>query len=68
MKSFWKRYLAQDQKQAALDALDLPPEADAKMIKDQYKRLAQKHHPDKGGCAEIFNKVREAKSILDDAL
>ena len=41
---------------------------DAKMIKDQYKRLAQKHHPDKGGCAEIFNKVREAKSILDDAL
>ncbi|MFT6028801.1 MAG: DnaJ-domain-containing protein 1 [Oleiphilaceae bacterium] len=68
LKSFWKRYLAQDQKQAALDALDLPPEADAKMIKDQYKRLAQKHHPDKGGCAEIFNKVREAKSILDDAL
>ena len=68
LKSFWKRYLAQDKKQAALDILDLPPEADAKMIKDQYKRLAQKHHPDKGGCAEIFNKVREAKSILDDAL
>jgi DnaJ-domain-containing protein 1 len=65
LKSFWKRYLAQDQKQAALVILDLPPEADAKMIKDQYKRLAQKHHPDKGGCAEMFNKVREAKSILD---
>jgi hypothetical protein len=66
LKSFWKKYLAQDQKQEALNILNLPPEADAKMIKDQYRRLAQKHHPDKGGCAEMFNKVREAKSILDN--
>tara|TARA_R110001592_G_scaffold49482_1_gene154253 strand:- start:6413 stop:7021 length:609 start_codon:yes stop_codon:yes gene_type:complete len=67
LKSFWHKYLAQDEKQAALDVLNLPPEADAKMIKDQYKRLAQKHHPDKGGCAEKFNKVRQAKSVLDAA-
>ncbi len=68
LKSFWKKYLAQDKKQAALEILDLPVEADAKMIKDQYRRLAQKHHPDKGGCAEMFNKIREAKSTLDNAL
>lgn len=68
LKSFWKKYLAQDQKKEALQTLNLPPEADAKMIKDQYKRLAQKHHPDKGGSAEMFNKVREAKLMLDNCL
>tara|TARA_R110001592_G_scaffold296139_2_gene566480 strand:+ start:9723 stop:10331 length:609 start_codon:yes stop_codon:yes gene_type:complete len=68
LKSFWQKYLAQDKKQAALEILELPPEADAKMIKERFRRLAQKHHPDKGGCAKIFNKVREAKSILDSAL
>ena len=65
LKSFWTRYLAQDNKQSALEILELPAEASAKMIKDQYKRLAHKHHPDKGGCAEAFNKVREAKATLD---
>ena len=65
LKSFWTKYLAQDQKQAALNTLKLPANANAKMIKDQYKRLSHIHHPDKGGSAEMFNKVREAKSILD---
>lgn len=68
LKSFWKKYLAQDQKHEALQALDLPADADPIMIKKQYRRLAQQHHPDKGGNAELFNKVREAKSILDNAL
>lgn len=67
LKSFWHKYLAQDQKQEALNILNLPPEADAEMIKKQYKRLAQKYHPDKGGCADMFNKVQEAKTILDNA-
>lgn len=67
LKSFWTKYLAQDQRQEALSILKLPLQADSKMIKDQYRRLAQKYHPDKGGCAEMFNKVREAKSILDKA-
>ena len=65
LKSFWTKYLAQDQKQDALQILGLPPEADAKMIKGQYKRLAHQHHPDKGGCADKFNEVREAKATLD---
>ncbi len=66
LKAFWKKYLAQDKKQSALNILDLPPEANSRMIKEQYRRLAQKHHPDKGGCAEMFNKIREAKTILDN--
>jgi len=67
LRFFWKKYLAQDQKQEALSTLNLPPEADPKMIKNQYKRLAQKHHPDKGGSAEMFNKVHQAKLLLDNS-
>jgi len=65
LKSFWQKYIAQDNKKAALSTLNLPTNADAKMIKAQYHHLAQKHHPDKGGCAEIFSKIYQAKVILD---
>jgi len=62
---FWEKYLAQDNKKEALDVLNLPLNADAKMIKAQYLKLVQQHHPDKGGCAEMFNKIRQAKTALD---
>ncbi|PKI17895.1 DNA-J related domain-containing protein [Colwellia sp. 12G3] len=65
LKSFWQKYIAQDNKKEALDTLNLPTHADAKMIKAQYLRLAQQHHPDKGGCAETFTKIRQAKAVLD---
>lgn len=65
LKSFWQKYIAQDNKKEALDILNLPTHADAKMIKTQYRRLAQKYHPDKGGCAKVFAKIRQAKTVLD---
>ncbi len=65
LKAFWQKYLAQDHKMQALDVLNLPANADAKMLKEQYRRLAQQHHPDKGGCAETFAKIHQAKTILD---
>jgi len=68
LKSFWQKYMAQDEKKEALDVLNLPIDADEKMIKTQYKHLAQKHHPDKGGCAEMFTKIRQAKTVLDQLL
>jgi len=43
----------------------LPKHADAEMVQQQYRRLAQKYHPDKGGCAQRFNEIREAKTVLD---
>ena len=66
IKLFWQKYIAQDNKKEALDTLNLPTNADAKMIKAQYLRLAQKHHPDKGGCAEMFTKIRQAKTVLNN--
>lgn len=65
LKSFWQKYVAQDNIKQALAVLELPNNANAKMIKTQYLRLAQQHHPDKGGCADRFRKIREAKAVLD---
>ena len=65
LKSFWQKYIAQDNKKEALDTLALPMDADIKMIKAQYLRLAQKHHPDKGGDAEVFAKIHYAKTVLE---
>jgi hypothetical protein len=65
LNSFWKKYLAQDDKQQALNTLDLPANSDYASIKKQYRLLAQKHHPDKGGCGKYFAKINAAKNILD---
>jgi len=62
---FWQKYLAQDDKLQALQVLGLPANADYAAIKKHYRSLAQKNHPDKGGCAEQFAKISAAKTILD---
>ena len=66
LNSFWKKYLAQDDKQQALNTLNLPVDSDHATIKKQYRLLAQKHHPDKGGCGKHFAKINAAKRILDN--
>lgn len=35
-------------------------------IKKAYRKLSQKHHPDKGGDEEMFKSISEAWSILKD--
>ena len=37
--------------------LGVSKQADAKEIKNAYRKLAGKHHPDKGGNEEEFKKV-----------
>ncbi|NJK71253.1 MAG: J domain-containing protein [Thermales bacterium] len=41
---------------------------DEKQIRTIYHLLAKKYHPDKGGNAEDFIKLREAYAILKEAL
>jgi curved DNA-binding protein len=40
---------------------------DAKGIKNAYRKLASKHHPDKGGDQEEFKKIQKAYDVLGDA-
>jgi len=46
--------------------LGVSKQADAKEIKNAYRRLAGKHHPDKGGSEEEFKKVQKAYETLSD--
>ncbi len=44
--------------------LGLPPEATAAQVKTAYRRLAAETHPDRGGDATTFIRVRAAYEIL----
>ena len=68
LNQFWRKFLAQDDRKAALDILGLPLNADHSQVKVQYRKLAQRHHPDKGGCEERFKRISAAKRLLDRAL
>ena len=46
--------------------LGVTKESNQSEIKKAYRKLAVKHHPDKGGDPEIFKQVAEAYEILSD--
>ncbi|KAK9810351.1 hypothetical protein WJX72_009272 [[Myrmecia] bisecta] len=47
-------------------ALKLDPGAAPEEIKRAYRELARRHHPDKGGEARTFSKIRQAFEVLSD--
>ena len=44
--------------------LGLRPDATDEQIKNSYKKLAKKHHPDAGGDTELFYQIAEAYQTL----
>lgn len=50
----------------AEDILELDGSWDSSTLKDAYRKAALKHHPDKGGDAEMMKKVNEAYELLKD--
>lgn len=46
--------------------LGIDKDADENAIKRAYRKLAMKHHPDKGGNAEEFKKIGEAYETLSN--
>lgn len=46
--------------------LEIPKSASTEEIKKAYRKQAIKHHPDRGGDAEVFKKVTEANEMLSD--
>ena len=50
----------------ACNVLGISENADKETVKKAYHKLALKHHPDKGGDADIFREVSEAYKILTE--
>lgn len=62
---FWARFARYNRRGEALAVLELPEDADAEAILRQYRRLAMRHHPDRGGDAARLQAVHAAMAILD---
>ena len=46
--------------------LGVSPIASNAEIKQNYRKLAMKHHPDRGGDASVLSKINEAYAVLGD--
>jgi len=62
--SFWNRFVSNSDRAAAFDVLELEQEVDQQVITQRYRKLAARHHPDKGGDKEMFIRVRQAYEVL----
>lgn len=62
---FWARFARFDRRGEALAVLELPEDADADSILRQYRRLAMRHHPDRGGDPARLQAIHAAMAILD---
>lgn len=49
----------------SLQTLGLSPGASVEEIKQAYRKMAMKHHPDRGGNEEEFKKIKEAYETLE---
>jgi DnaJ-class molecular chaperone len=49
------------------DTLGVNKSSSPKEIKNAYRKLASKHHPDKGGDADEFKRIQEAYDTLSDS-
>lgn len=64
LTSFWEQFLNNDQRKKALDTLGLCDPVDDHEIKSNYHRLANTHHPDKGGDSEKIQAINKAYAAL----
>ena len=64
LNDFWQRMVIPEHYDDDLAMLELTPPVDLSTIRQQYRRLASQHHPDKGGDAEAFRKVSSAYQRL----
>ena len=48
------------------DVLEIQQGASPDEVKKAYRKLAMKHHPDKGGNSDLFKKISHAHDVLSD--
>lgn len=64
LTAFWNKINRYDNREAALAELGLTDPVDDKVIKQEYRRLAMQHHPDRGGDSEKLQKINDAVALL----
>ncbi len=62
--AFWSGFHARQRRLAALDVLGLQDPVDEQEIRATYRRLAMKHHPDRGGDGSRFKEIKTAMELL----
>ena len=64
LESFWQRFANEEQRDEALAVIELAPPTSYPEIKRQYRRLAMRWHPDRGGDADRFQRLEWAMRVL----
>ena len=64
LQRFWLRMGNSERRTEALKELELCDPVSNDAIRRQYRRLAMKHHPDRGGKSEKLQRINAAMSVL----
>ncbi|MFM5203958.1 DNA-J related domain-containing protein [Aeromonas veronii] len=64
LNHFWRAYDGEGHKAEALALFDLNEGASQEAIRRRWRELALQHHPDRGGNAETFVRIRWAWEVL----
>jgi DnaJ-class molecular chaperone len=64
LAGFYIKLNNKDKRHEALEVLGLQDPVDDRTIKQQYRRLAMEHHPDRGGDNEQLQQINSAVKIL----
>jgi DnaJ-domain-containing protein 1 len=64
LQRFWLRLDNTERRAEALKELELEDPVSDDAIRKQYRRLAMKHHPDRGGKRERLQRINAAVSVL----
>ena len=65
LSSFWLKYVQYDDRASALGVLGLTDPVDQHTIKQKYRRLVMKHHPDRGGSTEQIQRIKAAMDRIN---
>lgn len=68
LKAFWRGLSVGPAQPDDWEVMGLKPSVSADELRLQYRRLCQKHHPDRGGDAQAFRAVQAAYARLKIAV
>lgn len=69
LTQFWEKFIASgdqghDEQNKALAIFSLEPPVTISVVKQRYRQLAMKYHPDRGGKVETFQELNWAFGVL----